>query len=265
MNKPHVNPAAVPPAYVGVWRRDLLRSPAEEDTRTRVFWLQTGALYADLRVPADRPDFTGIDSLAACSDAQLDWLAGQQGFAGALSVSGNRFHWHRAIDFQPDRSLQDIGRMTMKADHLLEEGVFAHFHEHWVRTTPESPEHSAHVLESVCDAYGHERDWHGYLLTVDDFFMLAVDRRGRLPQAGSLRDLCAGDRQRLVHALDMEISFGRLSGDAAPWTVSLSTLPFREGTQLFTDATRPASGANLVQRLGALELHWVPAANGIRA
>ena len=40
----------------------------------------------DIRIPAGRPDFSGVQRLEDCSDAQLAWLATQQGFAGVTTV-----------------------------------------------------------------------------------------------------------------------------------------------------------------------------------
>lgn len=250
--------AGVPPFFVGVWRRDLLSSPAGEDRSTRVFWLQTDGLYADLRVPAERPDFSQAASLADCNAAQLDWLAGQQGFAGTLPVQGDRFHWHRALDFQPDSSVLDVGRMTVRDGYLLETGVFAPFHEHWYRITPEQPDFSAHVLERVTDGAGRAQPWRGYLLTVDGCFMLALDRRGPLPPAASLQALARGDRERLRQVLDMEISFGLLDGPQGPWQITLSTHPFREGRTLFDTPARPARRGGLQQQDDGQVLQWAP-------
>ena len=42
----------------GLWKRVWIRSPSSdptfEDHLTRVFWAQSGAIYADLRIPLDR-------------------------------------------------------------------------------------------------------------------------------------------------------------------------------------------------------------------
>src|SRR3569832_503628 len=103
-------PAPVPNAYLGVWRRSLLESPILRDTHSHVFWLQTPRWHADLRLPAGRPDFSGIDSLAECSAAQLAWLARQQGVCGVAQLDGERCTWHRQMDFQPAYGSRGGGR-----------------------------------------------------------------------------------------------------------------------------------------------------------
>lgn len=255
--------STVPDAYISVWRRDYLWSDeGGEDTQTRVFWVQSGLLFADLRVPADRPDFAGVSSLAECSEAQLDWLAGQQGFAGWLDVddSGEEalFHWHRVLDFQPDSSVEDIGRVSVQDGYVLEEGVDGSYREHWVRRAPESPEHRSYILEQVTGPGGSPCAWRGYLVCVGDYFMLAVDRRAALPQADTLLELYQGDREHLrLEGLDMEISFGLIQGAEAAYQIALSTHPFREGRSLFEGGMPAAEGANhLVQEDRGYRLLW---------
>jgi len=50
--------------YQGLWRRTLLQTPDLLDTRTRVYWLQVGEHFIDLRIPAERPSFAGIVAAA---------------------------------------------------------------------------------------------------------------------------------------------------------------------------------------------------------
>ena len=52
------------------------------DTSTLVLVIQTEQYHADIRIPSNRPDFSGIKCLANCSIDQLRWLATQQGFTG---------------------------------------------------------------------------------------------------------------------------------------------------------------------------------------
>jgi hypothetical protein len=65
----------VPDCYLGTWQRSLLQTSQMRDTTTQVFWLQTRNWHADLRVPANRPDFSATTCLTDCDDGQLAWLA----------------------------------------------------------------------------------------------------------------------------------------------------------------------------------------------
>src|SRR3569832_1831679 len=83
-------PAPVPNAYLGVWRRSLLETPNLRDTHSHVFWLQTPRWHAALRLPAGRPDFSGIASLAECSGARRAGRARRRGGGGGARGGGGR-------------------------------------------------------------------------------------------------------------------------------------------------------------------------------
>lgn len=261
-NNKYPSISKVPDSYVSVWRRDYLYSAEEgEDTSTHVYWMQSGLLFADIRVPSNRPDFSGVTSLADCSDEQVRWLAAQKGFAGWLDVSGDQdlFQWHRVLDYQPDSSVQDIGRMSVQDGYVLEEGLDSDFREHWVRITPEHPGHGAYVLEQVAGPDSCAVPWRGYLICVGDYFMLAIDRRPDLSRSDSLLSLYQGDIQGLRReGLDMEISFGLIEGERGDYQITLSTHPFREGCLLFDDKPVVIEEGRLLQSDRGYQLTWVP-------
>jgi len=128
--------ATVPEAYVGLWRRTLLRAPGKEDTTTRVYWLQTSNWHADIRAPSDRPLLSDYTGLAALSVEEMHALARQQGFAGITEVEGEICRWHRRFDYQPPSGFNDIGRMQFDGpDRLLEYGVEQDYFEIWERVS----------------------------------------------------------------------------------------------------------------------------------
>ena len=94
----------------GLWRRLALeRGDGTGDIETFVVWLQTGSLYADLRIPAGRPDFAGVTHLDEVSAEAATWLARQEGFAGPLHLDDDDAHWIRDIDFAPLAGPPDEG------------------------------------------------------------------------------------------------------------------------------------------------------------
>jgi hypothetical protein len=100
----------VPARYIGLWYRTLLETgDGQRDINTRRYWIQTRSWHADLRVRPDRPDFTGVTTLRECSDVQLEWLCGEQGFAGFTRVHGDLCHWDRLLDSSL-RDTMDVGR-----------------------------------------------------------------------------------------------------------------------------------------------------------
>lgn len=232
----------VPDDYLGVWRRSLLETPRVRDTASHVHWLQTRHWHADLRIPADRPDFAGVTCLAECDPEQLAWLARQQGFCGVTQVSGEHCAWHRQADYQPATGRRDLGRMAFAGDRLEETGAEADYREIWERL-PEGQGGTA-ALELVVEAGGlpARRTW---LLVAGACFIYVRDRARPLPRkAANLARLVASvrpSRAQVLEWLDFEISFGRRDG-ATPWRIDHSTLPYREG--------QAVTAPNAIRRVG---------------
>ena len=220
----------VPTAFQGLWRRRLLASEGRIDSETTVYWLQSGRLYADIRIPPGRPD---CESLADASSRTLQVLASQQGFAGHLDVDADVLSWHRWLDYQPPASVADVGRVHFDNDILIEQGVHASYMEEWVRIDGPHPDRLALRLEAEVSLDGTERERAGVLVASGAYFMIAIDRAQPLPAGATLHDLltaqgASGSEQRAV--LDCSIDFGRRQDGR--WELSLSTLPFHEGETL---------------------------------
>jgi hypothetical protein len=215
---------AVPDAYLGVWKRTLLRTPTKEDTTTQVYWMQTRSWHADVRVPITRPDLsekTGLDQLTR---PELMELAKQQGFCGTTVVDENICRWLRRHDLQPPSGSNDIGRMEFDGpDRVLEYGVEADYFEIWERLPASKGRTSA---SKVGD------DPLTFLLSAGEYVMLVRPRAAQLPVASSLGVFLEGKNgQVLRETLDFEISFGRRRSQTA-WRVGLSTLPWRETLEI---------------------------------
>ncbi len=214
----------VPPAYLGVWKRTLLRTPKIEDTTTQVYWMQTKSWHADIRVPASRPAFAGKTALDQLNKTELMELARQQGFCGTTVVDEEICRWLRRHDFQPPSGANDIGRMEFDGpDRVLEYGVEAEYFEIWERL-PGSGGKTSAVLVS--------EDPVSLQLSAGEYVMSVRPRATKLPAAGNLIAFLEGKNgQILREALDFEISFGRwVSADA--WRIDLSTLPWMTGLEI---------------------------------
>ena len=232
MNNEHAN-MKVPSSYWGVWRRTLLTTSDGQDTGSQVYWLQTSSWHGDIRIPAYRPDFTGVLSLADCSGEQLSWLAKQHGFAGITIVSKNQCEWKRIIDFQPPSGKRDIGRMFfLNPDKLLENGIDTEYSETWERVNDDRIEYcfALQLLDQ-----GEPAEPAGYLLVSGKHFIYL---RNRPVGPAQQHFKCSDQLQRypqdvLVHLLDFEISFGLIHKAGGTWQITLSSLPWREGCSLF--------------------------------
>lgn len=159
----------VPAAYIGVWKRTLLRTPKIEDTTSQVYWMQTQSWHADIRVAPSRPAFADKTALDQLNHAELLELARQQGFCGVTGLDGNVCRWLRRHDFQPPSGTSDIGRMEFDTpDRILEYGVEADYFEIRERVAGSCGESSALRLSD---------DPLVLLLTTGSFFMIVRPRR----------------------------------------------------------------------------------------
>lgn len=164
----------VPAKYWGLWQRTLFATSGSMDRSSRVYWLQTSSWHADIRIPADRPDFTGATSLADCSGEQLSWLAQQQGFAGITVVTGDQCEWKRVIDFQPPSGKRDIASMQFAhPDKLLEYGIEDKYSEAWEREADDKNEH-CYALQLLVQ--GGVAEPGSYLLVSGNHFIPARNR-----------------------------------------------------------------------------------------
>ena len=219
----------VPPHYRGVWQRSLLETPHLRDVDSTVFWLQTGQWHADIRVPAGRPDFSGIDSFADCNKQHIDWLVRQQAFAGIthVDIQGSRetCQWRRLLDYQPAATKPDAGLMHFGPAFLTETGLHAPYLEHWHRL-PDSDNGFAAL--QLLDSDGAPAAPMQFLLVAGMYVMQIRNRADGWPariKPGMLLTTQAAAKRRGL--LDFDISFGRRS--AVGWDVLHSTLPWRVG------------------------------------
>lgn len=219
--------AAVPDAYLGVWRRRLLRTPERDDTTTAVFWLQTPRWHADIRIPASRPPCDGARSLADLDRPALIALAAQQGFAGVTTVEGDICRWHRRVDFQPASGVADVGRIVFETpERMLEHGVEQDYFEIWERVPG-----STGPWAALASATAEGEVW---LLRSGDHAIRVRPRSQPLPTAPSLAELAAGaDDDTLRGWLDFDIRYSVREANGF-WRVRHATLPWIDRLPLGT-------------------------------
>jgi len=216
----------LPTVYHGLWQRTLYAEPAEGEPAfvnrdTQVYWLQAGDWHADLRVPADRPGFTGVSTIGGCSREQLLWLVRQTAFAGITRVEGRFCTWHRLVDLSPGLE-KDIGVMRFLDDDTLEERhPEGRYRELWSRvTTANQPEHITR-----CD-----RDGLPVWLQTGNYAMAITPRRAVTASHDLLADSATLTDAELAQRAAVEISFAKRRDDG--WRIALSTLPWREGERI---------------------------------
>jgi hypothetical protein len=215
----------------GMWRRSLIVLPnGTRDTTTRVHWLQTARLFADIRQPALLPQFAHAQVLNDLSYEDCAQLAEQQAFAGYLTFDGSHFEWVRLIDFQPMGPHADIGALRWENEVLIEEGRDVDYIEHWHRdaSVGMQPTASAELRDSILGSKA-------LLLRSGHYFMFARARPAQLPLLPTLRECVAAAAtvEAARSLVDCEISVGVHANDAV--RIAASTLPYRVGKPLCAD------------------------------
>ncbi|CEP36704.1 MULTISPECIES: hypothetical protein [unclassified Halomonas] len=230
---------SIPREFRGGWQRTLYAEPATEpyqqaDSTSQVVWLQGEHWHADLRLPANGPDFSGITGLEACNRSQLEWLASLTAFAGVTQTEEGLCIWHRYQDLCPSLE-RDVGLLRWLDDTTLEErpphGLYV---EHWQRL-------SGNAVEEVvrCDEQGHLR-W----LQLGEY-AIAITPRSATANLAALfepvSDLTEGALRWRA-----SLCFDYLERSQNGWQIVLSTHPWRVGELLsvstFNDGHRSQIG-----------------------
>lgn len=223
---------SIPREFRGVWRRTLYAEPAAQpyqqaDTTTQVVWLQGEHWHADLRLPANGPDFSGISSLEECDRRQLKWLAGLTAFAGITQIEGERNSslctWHRFQDLCPGLE-KDVGLLQWINDTTLEEQhPHGQYVEHWQRLSND-------VVEDVIQDERGQLRW----LQIGDHAIAITPR-----PAGNASDLFSSlsttddDTLRRRASLCFDyLQRSQQQHSQEGWQVVLSSQPWRKGLML---------------------------------
>ena len=248
-----ITSSTLPSWFPGIWTREWIERKGVRTDLFDVHFLQTPSLFADVRIPRDRPSFARAQSFADLSDAELLLLAKQRAFAGTTTVDGALATWHHEIDFQPSDSSADIGRLERIDDgHMLEHATDSSYVEAWRSLDSGAGRFLALRVER---AGRLDR----LLLIAGDHFLYARNRNVDLSPAASLDSLIAttsATRAQIISYLDCEFSTGLVRGGAAPWAIQRSTLPWREGKRLdFAAAIVVDDSGNLTPRVATAE-YW---------
>jgi hypothetical protein len=162
-------------SLTGTWRRRWIRRPGgREDATTRVWWVQAGRYYGDLRLPAD-------------VDTAVDATETAEGFAGELVESRGIFHWRRDLDLRPTGKA-DMGRLRYTDAGMrvmIEDGAEEPYVELWERIgSAEAP--LALRLDPGSGRGGNTRGW---FVAADEHFVLATQEDSAAPEISyGLRD-----------------------------------------------------------------------------
>lgn len=203
----------------GHWQRIWLRAPGFEDGTTRVHWMQSGAIYADVRIPMDRPNMSGARCLADLDPDALSILAEAEGFAGLAVVQNSTCTWARHINWHGETEEIDAGKLSFdESGDLIEDGIYADYAELWTRTDAD-PDAGLHMVSG---------DYTAYLVTVGTRFVFAIGKPQAMASKAVLCDLERGrhDAEALAELFDRVHMIGTWRGDTG--YADLATNPFME-------------------------------------
>lgn len=192
----------------GSWvRRVSIEAAGRRDDSTEVRWLQAGTSFVDVRRPPDRPSFSGVGGVDDLTVDQLAYLRRQEAYAGRFACFDGVFEWRHLLDLHVPGPMPDTAWLRWAGNVLLETGQHESYTDQWCRTrTPEEPIFALHLSGSD----GRR----GLLVRVGADFGWA---RGRPPDTDP-------------DSLDCEFAVGAV--EQHRWTVTASTLPFRDGCDL---------------------------------
>lgn len=229
----------------GAWQRDWIHRRGQAPTSSvAVRYVQATQAFGDVRTPAQRAITAA--SFAELTDAELAELARQNGFAGYLTVDGDRATWHHELDFQPPSDDVDVGRVEpVDAHAMLEHALDGAYVERWSRLAPDDGRHLALRIE-------RDGKLVALLVVAGEHFVYAQARATPLPPGASLTELIArthATRAQIIGYLDCEFSYGT----TAQWRIARSTLPWREGARLaLVDALTVNDAGQVVARAPGL-------------
>ena len=222
---------------LGCWRRRYIRyNDGTEDRNTRVIWLQTPSGLCDMRISAERPDFSERSQLSDCSDDELIALAEQDCACGITVLDETATPYPTAtweggdsgFMYQPVLSFPEDGWFEWKEDGvcMMEYAPSGAYEEDW-RLQDNSQDFAIHLLRRDGETTTN-------LYVAGAHAVLAVDRSIMINQERPLQEIVAEnihDRDSVYAYLDTEFSYSRCD-DSDEYEIMLSNLPWREGQTL---------------------------------
>ena len=232
--QPHAEPLVAPVWTLGCFhRRCITYATGVEDAATRVIWVQSHGLTADLRLPAQRPDVRPRGELAACTPEERAALALGEGFVARTRWDGERMSWDAFAAFQPYDKWPEHGRLERVGACLVEWAPSGVYVEDWRLQAGSSGLCVGLELVSETGADGVARPRSGGLVIAGSHAVMLIGRRTPLPP-GRAHELLTSRPFLWTDAFDAAVAYATPGPDG--WTVQLAVDPFIQGRVLFDDA-----------------------------
>lgn len=235
-------------------RRSITFFTGEEDARTEVIWLQSRGLTADFR---RSPPRVAAASQAALSELGLDDLVALARVEGGFARTrwdGELMHWSDWTALQTHAKWPEPGRLTRVGGCMVELAPSGAYVEDW-RFQPcgGGPLIGLELLDELDAGDGTLLHRGGGLIVCGEHAAFVRGRAEPLPEGERLEDFVrahAGDAAALARAFSLDASYGTAEAVRGSFTVTFSTLPWREGEQLSSlDGFEVLEDGQLAQRV----------------
>ena len=231
--------AGVPEWALGCFRRrGITFFTGAEDVQTEVLWLQSRGLTADFRRGSPQ---LRVPSRAALAERPLEELLTLARVEGGLARSrwdGQLMHWSDSDSFQTHAKWPEPGRLAQVGDCLVELAPSGAYVEDW-RFQPcgSGPLIGLSLIDERDADSGEVLHRGGGLIICGRHAAFARGRPEPLPAGGRLEDYMrahAGDAAALGRVFAFDMSYATTRSGRDDFTVSASTLPWREGEPLLS-------------------------------
>lgn len=218
-------------------RRSITFFDGAEDVQTEVIWLQSRGLTADFRRSPPRVGVASRAALAALPLAELLALARVEGGLARTRWDGQLMHWLDWNGFQTHAKWPEPGRLARVGNSLVEFAPSGAYVEDWrFQPSGAGPWIGLSLLDERDADTGEVYHRGGGLIVCGRHAAFVRGRPVPLPE-GRLEDWVrahGGDAAALDRVFACDASYGTTASERDDFTVSASTLPWREGEPLLS-------------------------------
>jgi hypothetical protein len=236
-------------------RRSITFCTGAVDETTEVVWLQSRGLTADFRRAPPRSKLGGTRTLADLSLGELLELAEWEGGIAHTRWDGKLMHWSDWVSFQTHARWPEPGLLTRVGNCVIEFAPSGAYVEDW-RFQPSGggPLIGLQLLEERDLQSQAIRHRGGGLIVCGSHAAFIRGRPTELPSAGRLADYVrahAQDTRRLEPVFAFDAAYGTRVPTSQDFTVTLATLPWRDGQSLIAmeGFSHDAARGVILQRL----------------
>jgi len=219
-------------------RRSITFFNGAEDVTTEVLWLQSRGLTADFRRPRGTPRRARVVPIADIPLDELVGLARVEAGLGHTRYDGEVMHWSSWTSFQTHQRWPEPGRLSRVGNCLIELAPSGAYVEDWrLQPSGDGPLIGLALLDEREVRTGAVRHRGGGLVVCGQHAAFVRGRPEPLPEGGRLADFVrehAAEPRELARAFAFDAAYGTSPAPGADITVTLATLPWREGQPLLS-------------------------------